>query len=168
VETSHRHSLLKMTVSLYRPHMQNGLGKILPNYSHCICRKHYRTGRRRRTQQIVEISQYLYCQQSNMTTLLPQSKRHLTVSEEVPCLQQMRKLSSGEVIINHDQQKNDIRFSTMYFSCLGAFTASVESRFSSHLSHCCSCRIPKGFKDQNLTRSHERGNKHLIYCLSPA
>lgn len=66
------------------------------------------------------------------------------------------------------KKKNHIQFSTVDFFCLGVSTSSAESRFSSHLSDCCSCRIPKGFKDQNVTRSCERGNRLLIHFLSPA
>lgn len=100
------------------------------------------------------------CQLSNTAQKASQKR--------LPCLQGMRNLSCGQMSINHDQHKNDIQFSTMHFSCLGVFTSSVESRFSSHLSNCHSCRIPKDFKDKNLTRSCERENRPVIYCLSPA
>lgn len=146
-------------------HMQNGPGKILATTLSTYPAKHHRIGRGRRRQQMVEISQYLYCEPSTMTTLT-QFKRHLTVSEEAPCSQGMRNLACGQMNINHNQHKNDVRFSPMHFSCLGVFTSLAESRLSSHLSNCCSCRIPKGFKDKNLTRSCERGNRLLNYFLS--
>lgn len=147
-------------------HMQNGPGKILATTLTANPAKHYRTGRgRRRRQQMVEISQYLYCEQSTMTTLT-WLKRHLTVSEEAPCSQGMRNLACGQMNMNHNQHKNYVQFSPMHISCLGVLTSLAESRLSSHLSYCCSCRIPKGFKDKNLTRSYEWVNRLLIYFLS--
>lgn len=149
-------------------HMRNGPGKILATTLTTYPAKHHRIGReRRRRQQMVEISQYLYCEQSTMTTLT-WFKKHLTVSEEAPCSQGMKNLACGRMNINHNQPKNDVQFSPMYISCLGVFTSLAESRLFSHLSYCCSCRIPKGSKDQNLTRSCERGNRLLIYFLSAA
>lgn len=146
--------------------MQNGPGKILATTLTANPAKHYRTGRgRRRRQQMVEISQYLYCEQSTMTTLT-WLKRHLTVSEEAPCSQGMRNLACGQMNMNHNQHKNYVQFSPMHISCLGVLTSLAESRLSSHLSYCCSCRIPKGFKDKNLTRSYEWVNRLLIYFLS--
>ncbi|RMC11902.1 hypothetical protein DUI87_11029 [Hirundo rustica rustica] len=132
-------------------HMQNGPGKILATTLTTYPAKHYRIGGGRRRQQMVEISQYLYCKHSTMTTLT-QFKRHLTVPEEAPCSQGMRNLACGQMNINHNQHKNDVQFSPMHISCLGVFTFLAESRLSSHLSY---CRIPKGFRDQNLTRSYE-------------
>lgn len=74
-------------------HMQNGPGKILATTLTTYPAKHYRNGRRRRRrQQMVEISQYLYCEQNTMMTLTL-FKRHLPVSEEAPCSQGMRNLA---------------------------------------------------------------------------
>lgn len=109
-------------------HMQNGPGKILATTLTTYPTKHYKTGRGRRSrQQMVEISQYLYCKQSTMTTLT-QFKKQLAVSKEAPCSQGMRNLACGQMNINHNRHKNDVQFSPMNFSCLGVFTSLAESR----------------------------------------
>lgn len=90
-----RSSLLKMNVSQCRTRMQDGHGKILPKHSHCTCAKHFRTGRGRRRQQMVEISQDLYRHHSNTTTLT----KHVTVAEEALCLQGMRNMTCGQMSI---------------------------------------------------------------------
>lgn len=65
-------------------HMQNGPGETLAVTLTTSPAKHNSIGRgRRRRQQTVEISHYLYCEQSTMTTLT-WFKRHLTSQMRLP------------------------------------------------------------------------------------